>query len=212
MVKVQTDFEYFVYIIFGPLVLLLGLFGNSMGLVLLKRKNLEKLEPKKMYQCLFIIDLVCLLTVLNNHLVQSFDIGFSILSQFTCKFYMYFAYTFSPLTPMILFYILVERYLSVKYPVESNLLRKKICQLIYISVIIGMNLIFFAHIPFMSNLKYETNHINASTTNRTLCKIVSSTRMSSFLAFISRIFVLFTLIVLFSIMLVLKKSHVNILF
>ncbi len=211
MVNIQTNFEYFVYIIFGPLVLFLGLLGNVLGLVVLRRKNLEKLGPKRMYQYLFKIDLICLLIVLNNHLVQSFDMGFQVLSRLSCKLYMYFAYTFSPITPMILVYILIERYLAIKYPVESNLLRNKKCQLIYISVIVVINILYFMYIPFISDLKYESS-LN-STTNRTLCKIVRSKKITSYFVFSIRVLVPFTFIFIFSLMLVLKivnsRNHVS---
>ena len=187
MAIIQSNFEYFVYIIFCPLVLFLGLFGNSMGLIVLRGKRLDKLGPKKMYKYLFLIDLTCLLIVLNNHLAQSFDTGFQVLSRFTCKLYMYIAYAFSPLTHMVLIYILVEKYLSIKYPVESNLLRKKKSQLIYITVIIALNLIYFTFIPFISDLKYQ-NSSNNSSTNRTLCKVIRMKKVSSYLVFFSRIF------------------------
>ena len=127
-----------------------------------------------MYMYLFVIDLACLFIILNNHLIQTYDTGFQLLSRFTCKLYMYFAYTFSPLSPMILIYILVERYLSIKYPVESNLLRNKKCQLIYISSIIFINILYFSYIPFISDLSDEY-----ASTNQTLCKIVRSKKPSS---------------------------------
>ena len=198
MTNIQSSFEYFVYIIFGPFLIFLGLFGNTMGLVVLNRKGLDKLGPKQMYKYLFIIDLACLVIVLNNHLIQSFGTGFQVLSQFTCKLYMYFAYTFSPLTPMILIYILVERYLSIKYPVESNFLRNKKIQFIYISILIVINILYFFYIPFISDLRHE------ETSNQTLCKIVKSKKISSYLVFFSRIFVPFVFVILFSILLVLK--------
>ena len=194
MANIQSSFEYFVYIIFGPFLI----FLNKMGLVVLSRKRLDKLGPKQMYKYLFIIDVDCLVIVLSNHLARSFDTGLSLLSPFTCKLYMFFAYTFSPLTPMILIYILIERYLSIKYPVEINFLRNKKSQFIYISILILTNILYFLYIPFISDLRHEV------ASNQTLCKIVKSKKISSYLVFFSRIFVPFAFVILFSILLVLK--------
>jgi len=156
-----------------------------------------------MYKYLFLIDMTCLLIILNNNLIQSHDTGFQMLSRITCKLYMYFAYTFSPLTHMLLINILVERYLSIKYPVESNLLRNKKSQFIYISVIIFLNVLYFLYIPFISDLTKEQLSNNTSA-NRTLCKIVRSKTTSSYLVFFSRIFVPFTFVVIFSLVLIFK--------
>ncbi len=203
MVNIRSNFEYFVYIIFGPIVLFLGLFGNVMGLVVLKGKQLNKLGPKQMYKYLFIINLLALLIILNNHLTQSYDIGFHTSSRFACKLSNYFMYTFSPFVPMILIYILVERYLSIKYPVESNLLRNRKSQFVYISIIIVINMLLFLYIPFISDLRHEVSSNNFSS-NKTLCRIVKSKEIYSFFVSFSPIFVPFTFVIIFSIILIHK--------
>ena len=53
MAKIESNFEYFVYIIFGPLVLFLGFFGNTMGIVVLKGKQLGKLGPMHLSTCTY---------------------------------------------------------------------------------------------------------------------------------------------------------------
>jgi len=147
--------------------------------------------------------MACLLIVLNNHLVLSFEIGFQVFSRLTCKMYMYFAFTFSPLTHMVLIYILVERYLSIKYPVESNLLRNKKSQLIYILVVIGLNVLYFMYVPLISDLTKDKLSNNTAA-NRTFCRIVRSKMLSTNFSFFSRIFVPFTFVVIFSIVLIFK--------
>lgn len=49
------------------------------------------------------------------------DINLTIKSSLACNILMYFMYTIAPVSSSILVYILIERYLSIKYPVESNL-------------------------------------------------------------------------------------------
>ena len=209
----ETNFEYFVYQLFGPIVILLGIFGNSLGLIVPRRRDLDELGPKNTYKYLFLIDMICLPIIFNNYMIHAFGIGFSTISWMTCKIYMQYAYIFSSISPMVLVYILVERYLSIKFPVESNFLRNKKTQLVYISMILIFNFFYFLYIPFISDIKIEKLENLSYAKNITLCKIVSSKDISSVLVFLARIFVPLILIVIFSIMLVTKvvtaRTHMN---
>ncbi len=208
---IETNFEYFVYILFGPTVILLGTLGNLFGLLVLRQSEMNKLGTKNMYKYLLTIDIICLPIVLNNYMIHSFGFGFSSIHWFACKIYMQYAYIFSSISPMISVYILVERYLAIKFPVESNFLRRKKTQLVYIITILILNFFYFLYIPFISDIKYEES-VNVSAKNLTLCKIVSSIEVSSVFVFLARIFLPFCLIVIFSILLISKifNSRTNI--
>jgi len=201
--KNETNFEFFAYKLFGPIVILLGILGNSFGIIVLKRKEMNKLGPKNTYKYLFVIDIICLPLILNNYMIHAYGFGFSNFSRLACKIYMHYAYLFSSISPFILVYILIERYLAIKFPVESNFLRSKKSQFVYISVILILNFFYFLYIPFISDIKYE-KAVNASTKNLTLCKIVRSKEVSSVFVFFARIFLPFCLIVIFSILLISK--------
>ena len=137
----SASFNWFVLNVLPLLIFGLGLIGNLLGILVLSRKKMDEIGPLKIYRYIFIFDSVYLLTILIPYLKFSYSIDFISEINFTCKFYYYFVYSFSPISSLLLIYILFERYLSISHPTESNLLRKNKCQFIYLIVIIFFNLI-----------------------------------------------------------------------
>ncbi len=62
---------------------------------------------------------------------KGYSTGIYLFSSVSCKLFVYLSISFYSLSSLILIYILIESYLSIKYPVESNLLRKNKPQFIY---------------------------------------------------------------------------------
>lgn len=209
MKKTDTFFEYFVFYLSAPTILLLGLLGNLMGLLVLLRKQLKKLGPQNMYRYLFVYDSIALLSLLKLYLLQTFNIDFRDASRVHCKLYMYFTYSTTSVSPLLLVYILGERYLSIKYPVESNLMRKSHVQFVYLLIIILFSLIYYIQVPFYYDLhpiqqviqeKNSTQFINKSE-----CLIIGNKRVIlSYFVFTYRILFTFALMLLFSILLIQK--------
>jgi hypothetical protein len=52
--------DFFTNYILPPVILLLGLFGNTMGIVVFSRKNLKNSGPVLIYKFLFISDSIYL--------------------------------------------------------------------------------------------------------------------------------------------------------
>lgn len=163
----RNSFEYFVFYLQAPIVFFIGLLGNSLGLFILRRKKkFKKIGPREMYLLLFVFDSAFLATILNYYLIKAFDINLLIKSNLACKLFMYLIHVVAPVSAMILVYILVERFLSIKYPVESNLLRKKNTQLGYLLINVVFNMIYYLVVPFSYDvISYE---YTGSNSNRTL--------------------------------------------
>ena len=136
LTEAKNNAEFVVYFVLPPLILLLGLVGNITSVVILtKSKKLNQIGPVCSYKYLFVTDtLTLLLTLTNNYFSYGFSMTFSLLNDFTCKVYKYSANLFASLSTFILLYILVERFLAIKFPVESNLLRGKKYQSVYFVV------------------------------------------------------------------------------
>jgi len=111
--------EIVIHHLFAPISLVLSFIGNILGIFVMNRKELIKIGPIKMYQYLFIANLIFSLFILDNYLLYTNGIGFSIISNLTCKLYRSIVYPIMSLTPLIMVYIVLERYLSIKFPVES---------------------------------------------------------------------------------------------
>ena len=52
--------NFFVNYLFPPIIFLLGLFGNTFGLIIIGRKKLDKIGPILIYKFLFITDSIYL--------------------------------------------------------------------------------------------------------------------------------------------------------
>jgi hypothetical protein len=209
MRSTDNNFEYFVHFIFPVIILVFGLLGNLFGLKVSTRNKLIKIGPLKIYQYLFLIDSIYFIALINNYLAYSYSIGFSLISSFSCKIFRYLSYVFSPVSSMLLIYILIERYLSVKYPVESNMLQIKKIQYIYIISIIILNFIYFLPTFFYYDIRFIDLALSNSTTKTIICKIDDDNEVPFYLFFTSRIIIPFFFIFIFTILLIFKVIQIR---
>jgi hypothetical protein len=210
--------EQFVYFILPYMIIIFGLIGNLLGLVsLAKRKQADsEIGPIHMYRFLFIIDSVVLITFINVTMERVYSIGLVYFHFFFCKLLIFFTLSLCSLSSFVLIYILIESFLSIKYPVESNLLRKNKPQFIYTIVIFFINLLYFSPIILSYNItqlkstKINNNNNNNVTSNLT-CALESKNEI--LLTFINRILLPLILILFFSTILVYKilksKNRIN---
>ena len=156
MRETKSDFEFFVFYIFPMIIIGIGLSGNTMGFVLLTaRKNLsQQLGPVNMYRCLFLTDNIALLFSFVVVLMSNNLLRFTHLIDTACKVYKYTGYVVCSYSSLILFYILLERFLVVAFPVESNLLRSKKCQLVYFIAVTMINMAYY--IPTLVGYSIQT--------------------------------------------------------
>jgi hypothetical protein len=212
-------FEQFVYFIMPFMIIFFGLIGNLLGLLTLRKRKQEDSEiaPIHMYRFLFIADSINLISFITEIMNKHYSMGIYLFSIFSCKFLYYLSVIFYSLSSFILIYILIESYLSIKYPVESNLLRKNRPQFIYTIIVFIINLIYF--LPLISSfniieLNLPLSNKNNNTTLKLTCNIDSNKNEMSVLIFINRILLPLILIIFFSIILIYKiltsKERMNI--
>ena len=150
MITTEIMFEQFVYFIMPFTIIFFGLFGNLLGLITLrKRKQTDnEIGPIYMYRFLFITDSVILTSFVNVFMDKVYSTGPYYFTNFSCNLLSCLTISLISLSSFILIYILIESYFSIKYPVESNLLKKKKPQFIYTITIFIFNLIYFLPIFF----------------------------------------------------------------
>jgi hypothetical protein len=204
----ENMFEQFVYFIMPFMIIFLGLIGNLLGLVTLgKRKQADsEIGPIHMYRFLFIIDSIILFSFQILIIDEAYSIGIFLLSIFSCKLFIYLSFALCSLSSFNLIYILIESYLSIKYPVESNLLRKNKPQFIYTTVIYIINLIYFLPIFLISGIIQVHPRItnNNETFNLTCTFKTTEEHGVQALIFINRILLPLFLIIFFSTILIHK--------
>jgi hypothetical protein len=151
--------HYFVSYLMAPLILSIGLVGNTIGVLILHRKNMKNIGPRNMYRYLFIMDTSYLLLIIVNYLAYGLNYDLTITSKYFCKLYCYLNFVLGPISPYLLIYISIEKLISIKYPSETFFLRKKETQLIYFIGILAFNFVYYLPVVYVFKLDYqnETN-------------------------------------------------------
>jgi len=149
----------FVYYILPMLVLLFGLVGNFFGkFMLVKRKALEKLGPKHMYMYLFSTDTLFLVQLIFTYISFNWpDYDPTVMSIYVCKIYLFISYATGPLSPYLIVYISVERFVVFKYPSRKSIMRSKRNQLIYLALIIVYNCLLYTPIPIFVEISSDNS-------------------------------------------------------
>ena len=157
--------DFFINYLFAPIVLVTGLIGNSLGIsVLIKSKKLNKIGPILIYKFLFISDTFYILQIMINYFGYAFSLDLTILSNLSCQIYIYFNYAFSAISPWLLVYILIERFISIVHPTNRFMLRKKLNQIIYIIILILFSLSCYIVAPLTYGVQ-NNNIINNDVSN-----------------------------------------------
>jgi len=207
MKKIENTFEQFSYLIMPLMIIFLGLVGNLLGLLTLsKNDQLDKeIGPINMYRYIFITDTILIFSFINVYIHKIYSIGFLSLSPVSCKLSFYLTFTFCSVSSFLLIYILVERYLSIKYPVESNLIRNNKIQFIYLITIVAINLIYFSPVFLYYNLVSQVEITNITNNSIKVIKCVIETdhkHKIEIITFINRIILPLFLILFFSVLLI----------
>jgi len=112
----MDSFDYFTNYIFPPLILGFGLVGNILGFKVMQRPKMLEIGPRNMYKYLFISDNIYLVQIIVVYLQTTFFIGLSIISNVMCKFWYYLNFSLDAQSAMLLAYISIDRYVSIKLP------------------------------------------------------------------------------------------------
>ena len=128
-----SPLEFFVYYAWPAILLVIGLTGNPTGMNVLKNKKLKKLVPLFMYRLMFVVDTAFLLVICVPVLDKGFQISLYLISTLSCKLIYQFAFAFKLYSPLILVYIALDRFVSIKFYAKRPLLKKSKFQYMFVS-------------------------------------------------------------------------------
>lgn len=194
----KNDVEYLVYFIIPTIIFLIGIIGNILGLIVLKCKKLSKIGPIRTFRFLFVMDTIYLLSVLKTNLEIVYEIDLLLISEKWCKGFTYFLNSTASIPPMLLVYISIERFVSIKHPAKSYLLRNKTRQNGYLIVVVLFNFLFYLPILYLYELKYINRSFNGSTDSNDqilepVCTFADSGNVIFIMIFTNRIFLPFVM-------------------
>jgi len=186
-----------------PIFFFIGFFGNVMGFVVLLRKNLVNIGARNMFRYLFITDTLFIIQLLIDAITVNFGYNVTVLSKFSCYMYYYLSYTLASISPMLLVYISVERYISIRYPYKKFTLRKKRYQFYYLICVIIFNFVYYSPYLFSfqfwnteknETLLYECNFVSLERQKiLSLMDLLNRVCLPSFLVTITTHMLLFTI-------------------
>jgi hypothetical protein len=127
----------------APVIIILGLFGNLFGLIVISKKKLAKIGPQIVYIALFIFDLLKFFLIFQPYTLFTFNVDIALFSSLICKTYFYINYVFASISPVLNVYISIERYISIAYSAKKDFLRKKKIQLGFSIILVIFNLILY---------------------------------------------------------------------
>ena len=145
----MDSFNYFSSYIFPPLILGFGLIGNFLGFKVMQRPKMLEIGPRNTYKYLFIMDTIFLVQIIVTYLQLSFSIDPTYLSKVICKLWYYLNSSLTTQSSMLLAYISIDRYVSIKFPAYRFFMRKRNNQLIYFIFIFMFNLLY--NLPVVYN-------------------------------------------------------------
>ncbi len=120
-----------------------GFAGNFLGYKTMERPKMIEIGPRKTYEYLFIMDTIFLAQLIVTYLQVTFYIDITILSKVLCKLWWYFNYSLATQSSMLLVYISIDRYVSIKIPALRFFMRKRNNQLIFFIFVFMFNLVYY---------------------------------------------------------------------
>ena len=74
----EFNLNFFSSTYLGPAIIILGLFGNLFGLIVISKKKLVKIGPQIVYIALFIFDLLKFFLIFQPYILFTFNIDIAL--------------------------------------------------------------------------------------------------------------------------------------
>jgi len=183
------------------------MIGNIFGLIVLYRNKLKGIGPIYIYRSVFIADTIYLPQIIVNYMITQFNYDITIVSSFVCKIYQYINFVPDAISPWLLVYISIEKFITItNIGGHKLLLRSKSTQINYIFGQIIFAFIYYIVQPFCFDL-ININSDNTTTNDTTpvyICYFKNDQlqRMSALFDTIHRVILPFLLMIVFSALLV----------
>jgi len=150
----SSAIEILVYYVYPLLVLVIGFCGKIAGLIVIRGKKLHQIGPLLMYRVLFAFDLCFTLGILD----LGFQLNISFLSNLSCKIYYYLVYSTKLLSPLMLIYISIDRYICIIYQNICSILKRKKYQIVYLFSFFFFNSLYYIPALFTFDLTKLPKH------------------------------------------------------
>ena len=191
-----NDLLFFLKYIFPLLILAFGLIGNTLGLIVLKKKDLSNIGPKNTYMYLFVTDSFYLLQIIVVIFQYGSSYNLQIISNLSCKMWNFFNYSLASVSSWLIVYISAERCVSLLKPAWRFTFRKKSIQLAWFIFVIVACLLYY--IPV--GIYYKGFPLTDNSTTPVICDFVDADAINliSYMDLVLRVLLPFFLMIISS--------------
>ena len=156
---------------------------------------MREIGPRHMYKYLFISDTFYLVQIIVTNLQLSYNTDITLISNIACKLWYYLTYSLDAQSSMLLVYISIDRYVSIKMPAYRFFMRKRNNQLIYFIFIFMFNLVYYLPVVYNYSISETNNTLTCNFNNQ------YSTDLISYMDLANRVILPSILIMIFSLLL-----------
>jgi len=152
-----------------PIIILIGLITNLFCLIIFRGKKFKNTIFSTYYTFYVIFEIIIQTTIIKFFLQETLKINFSILSNFSCKFTVFFTFVNYPIASWLLVIISIDRYLSISFPSKYLFRKKNLFQNLTCSFVIGFNLCLYIPYLFGFVQQIKLNETNQTKTYEKTC-------------------------------------------
>lgn len=134
-------------------VAFLGFIGNFFCYkVFSSSPTLHKHPISIFFRAIPIFDSIMLLNSFSYVLSHKFSFSFSRTSDFMCKFKSFFFYATGPISPWLMVFVSIDRFISIRFPKRFPFLLKSSFRISLICAVAVYNYLFYAFMTWNSFL------------------------------------------------------------
>ncbi len=180
-----------------PIITLIGLITNTISFVIFSRKIFQNTIFSTYFRFFLLIQTFNLIMSINQMFELNFNIYFSSLSNFACKFKIFFGFVNFSIASWFQVIISIDRYLAISLPTKFILRKKCLFQIITSFIIIGFNCCMYTP-AFLFYLKIKNESSLAINQTFTIIKCISPGIWANLMDLFQSTLIPFALMILFT--------------
>ena len=154
--------------IFLPLIIFIGLVGNTISIMVFSRKSLKNHTTFRYLLLISVIDICVLLTCSGDMLLQVyFNLNIRLLNDFFCKTHSFLVIFFTHSSSMLLACMSIDRALAITIKIDSKKSKIQTVNRVFLILLILIGLLNLHFLIFTDIIYFENESSSINSTNST---------------------------------------------
>lgn len=145
--------------IFTPILLSLGLFGNTISIIIFRRKSFLKSSTFEYLTLISLLDLLTLYTGCSQIFLETyFEIDIRLINQFTCKLHSFLVYYFTHFSSMLLAMMSIDRTIRISIKKDKLILFQHSASKVFLVLGLFIFLVDFHFLIFAQIVDFKNSN------------------------------------------------------